>query len=72
MTEPSTPNTSVNWNGLTFTAHASRGSKFGEGTGDTAEDATAAAVMALGGSPEREAPVTGPAGSVTPDKAPKS
>ncbi len=49
-------NTSVNWNGVAYTAHASKGSKFGTGTGATAEEATAAAVKDLDKDPDKVAP----------------
>lgn len=54
----SEPNVSVNWNGVVYTGMASQGSKFGTGTGATADEARDAALKDLAKSPEKTAPPT--------------
>lgn len=55
----SEPNVSVSWNGLTFTAHANQGAKFGTGTGASEDDARAAALKDLEKDPYRTPPEVG-------------
>lgn len=53
------PNVSVSWNGITFTAHASQGARFGSGSGVSEADATRSALKDLESSPDRTPPEEG-------------
>lgn len=57
------PNVSTTWNGVIWTAHASKGARFGTGTGASEEEAVKAAVKDLEKDPERTAPEVGGAHS---------
>lgn len=50
------PNVSVNWNGITYTAHANTGAKFGTGTGGSEDEAREAALKDLEKDPDRTPP----------------
>lgn len=50
------PNVSVNWNGITYTAHANSGAKFGTGTGGSEDEARSAALKDLEKDPDRTPP----------------
>lgn len=56
MTAAKEVSTSIHWNGVTYTASASDGSKFGTATGDTEDEAVKAAVANLSKSPESTPP----------------
>lgn len=59
MSAAKEPNVSVGWNGVIYTAHASKGGKYGTGVGKTEDEARAAALKDLEKDPERKAPEIG-------------